>query len=171
MSTPITVSGIGARGLEILRSDLAEYNLSVVQGSGYDESDELTAQLVPGSSIGVQLAKGDVNVFAAGTITYIEDDSFLAFGHSLLSSGKSELIACVANIDGILKTSDSYGKLATAGASVGSVLQDRLNGIGGKFGASVPTVPIEITVSSEDTKRSAYNTCGVGGKQRSFFTA
>lgn len=153
MSTPITVSGIGARGLEILRSDLAEYNLSVVQGSGYDESDELTAQLVPGSSIGVQLAKGDVNVFAAGTITYIEDDSFLAFGHSLLSSGKSELIACVANIDGILKTSDSYGKLATAGASVGSVLQDRLNGIGGKFGTSVPTVPIEITVSSEDTKR------------------
>ncbi len=49
-------------------------------GSGGAETPD---QLVNGGAIAVELARGDVDIFATGTVTWTDGKSFLAFGHPM----------------------------------------------------------------------------------------
>ena len=170
-ATPVTVSGLSGRSLERLSRSLEEYGLTVrprflVAGrGGWGSSGSSSVQdpcapgrdtpdMVPGSAIGVQLVRGDIEATAFGTVTYVDGDAFLAFGHPILSKGSSALAACSASVHSIIKSDSAPFKILASGVPVGVITQDRLNGVSGQLGKTDAYVPVSIGVEDRETGRN-----------------
>ena len=109
-STPLMVSGFTEDGLHHLNENLKPFGLtSYAVPTGADALSGVG--LEPGSSVGVSLVRGDMNIGAIGTVTWVGDDGhILAFGHPFMQHGKSDyfmtnayIYAAVPNIQSAFK--------------------------------------------------------------------
>jgi len=92
IATPVVFSGIKQETLSLFTAQLTESGLLPVSGVGgaaaitpLETFDANT--LTPGTSVTVQLARGDYSIAAAGTVTYRDGEKIYAFGHPFLSLG------------------------------------------------------------------------------------
>jgi hypothetical protein len=156
--TPVAVSGLGRHAMEILQPLLDEIGALPVQGGGSAEAPVEPAELVPGSSIGLTLAMGDINMFAIGTLTYRDGDRIVVFGHPFASSGPTEIPLVPAVVQVVVPKQDSSFKLGVqAGKPVGVMTQDRPTGVGGYLGrqAKMADVRVSVTAGLPPLARSA----------------
>jgi len=153
IATPVTVSGISGRALAPLAKALEPFNVQVIPGvSGGQLMD--VSRLEPGSAFAVQLLRGDFQVAAFGTITEIDDQNrFVGFGHSFLHKGDVNYFAAPAVIHYTMPNLEVPYKIASAGASVGSIYQDRSAGVAGLLGTEAAYIPINITVTDVERQR------------------
>jgi hypothetical protein len=113
-------------------------------------------RLEPGSAVAAVLLNGDMVLSATGTVTWVEGDSILAFGHPFLSMGPVDMPMAQADVLTVLPSLYRSFKFSTTGAPLGSVSQDRSTGILGSFGSSPRMVPIEIRMTSEDLPTQTF---------------
>src|SRR5512143_2455059 len=104
--------------------------------------------LRPGSAVATQLLSGDMDVSATGTVTWVEGNSVLAFGHPFLSMGPVSMPMAEADVLTVLPSIYRSFKFAATGPVLGSITQDRSTGILGTFGTQAPMVPITVRISS-----------------------
>lgn len=148
--TPLLVSGMSGRALERLMSDLKQYDLVPVT-TGMGTADSENGQILePGSAISAQLVRGDVEISALGTLTYRDDDAFVAFGHPFMKLGTVEYFLSGAEVITVVNNLDMPFKLGVAGKPQGVVTQDRNAGIGGYLNRVPTIVPVSITVHDLD---------------------
>ncbi len=132
-AVPMFTGGFSPRALAVLARRLGRYN--VVPMQGYGGTREFTPPPVePGSSIGIELARGDVEVGAIGTVTYRRGNQILAFGHPLLNAGRAAMPLTAAWINTVVRSLDFPFKEGSIGPLVGTTLQDRGTGIAGEVG-------------------------------------
>jgi hypothetical protein len=155
VNTPVYLSGFSSDAVPHLRDRLASFGLMPVQGGGGLDASLPEATLQPGSALGVQLVRGDFNMTAIGTLTYIEGDRLVGFGHPMFSSGATRLPMTTAFIHDIIASQFQSFKLGAAVKQVGAITQDRASGIGGVVGGKADMMPISITIRSND-KTQAY---------------
>ncbi|MEW6131115.1 MAG: SpoIVB peptidase S55 domain-containing protein [Acidobacteriota bacterium] len=163
IATPVTFSGVPQSVIEMFGDDLRKLGIQPVAGLGGSSSassamvkyDDTT--LAPGSSVNVQLVRGDFNFDAAGTVTYRDGERIYAFGHPFLASGstawpmsESSVITVVANLN------NSF-KLAVGGNLVGSINQDRSTTVFGKLGEQPKMIPMRLNVRTSRNKVETYN--------------
>lgn len=155
-STPVMVGGLGGRAFEMFKdrfSQAAERSgLKLVQSgaAGVEEAGEL----VPGGAIAVQLAVGDVDVSAVGTVTHIDHGRVLAFGHPFMQRGDTGFFMAPAYVHAVVKSLSMPFKLSSPGSPVGAIVQDRTDGIAGIIGLAPKAVPVNVTVRDRDTGRT-----------------
>ena len=106
--------------------------------------------LEPGSAVAAVLLSGDMVLSATGTVTWVEGNSLLAFGHPFLSMGPVDMPMARADVLTVLPSLYRSFKFSTTGAVLGSVSQDRSTGILGSFGEAPKMVPVTIRMGSED---------------------
>lgn len=106
--------------------------------------------LRPGSAVATVLLTGDMDLSATGTVTWVEGNSVLAFGHPFLSMGPVDMPMARAEVLTVLPSVFRSFKFAATGPVLGSISQDRSTGILGTFGARAPMVPIDVRISSDD---------------------
>jgi hypothetical protein len=152
VSTPLLMSGVSERAstqLEPLFRDSGFAPLPV-QTSGGMRPDESGYKLEPGSPISVQLARGDVTIAGVGTVTEIDGDKVLAFGHQLLGQGNVSFAFAPAFISYIVPSSVVPFKLADNGQTLlGTITQDRPAAIAGTLGSTPSFLPITLTLVTE----------------------
>ena len=110
----------------------------------------------PGSSLSTVLLSGDMLLAATGTVTWVERDSVLAFGHPFLSMGPIEMPMAQADVLTVLPSVYRSFKFADTGPVFGSVTQDRSTGILGTFGTRARMVPITVRISSDELPSQTY---------------
>ncbi len=110
----------------------------------------------PGSSLSTVLLSGDMLLAATGTVTWVEHDSVLAFGHPFLSMGPIEMPMAQADVLTVLPSVYRSFKFADTGPVFGSVTQDRSTGILGTFGTRARMVPITVRISSDELPSQTY---------------
>jgi len=152
VKTPVYMSGFVPEILPDLRDHLAEFGLMPVQGGGGEDQSLPEATLEPGAALGVQLVRGDFNMTAIGTLTYIDGDKLVGFGHPMFSSGATRLPMTTAFIHDVVASQFQSFKLGSAVRQVGAITQDRAPGIGGVIGARAEMMPTTITISSDRTR-------------------
>ncbi len=153
--TPLLVSGVSQRTLNIFKSQLASLGLEVMQAPMGSASPDSNFPLEPGSPVSAVLMKGDFNFAATGTVTYRNGDTILAFGHPFLKSGSANLPMAAAEIITVVQSVAQSFKLSNTGPLVGSFYQDRLTSIAGKVGPLPQLTPVSIyTRSVNGIKRS-----------------
>ena len=148
VKTPVYLSGFSAEVVPGLRDQLASFGLMPVQGGGGMDESLPEAILEPGAALGVQLVRGDFNMTAIGTLTYIEGDRLVGFGHPMLSSGSTRLPMTTAFIHDVVASQFQSFKLGVAVKQVGAITQDRASGIGGVLGQTAEMMPTAISIRS-----------------------
>jgi hypothetical protein len=151
IATPLVFSGISQEALAMFSPQLIASGLLPVSGAGG------TAPITPlaayndktfpyGSSISVQLVRGDYSLAAAGTVTMRDGDRIYAFGHPFLSLGSSDMPMSECSVVTVIPNVNNSFKLAVPGQMVGSISQDRASGIFGLLGQSPKMIPVKINL-------------------------
>lgn len=159
VTTPLLFSGLSTRAGEQLESlfQSAPVTLFPTQLGNAGSFDETAYSLQPGSAISVQLVRGDITIAAVGTVTTIEDNSLLAFGHPFLGEGKVSFALAPAFVSYIVPSDVVPFKLANNGQTLlGSIVQDRPAAIRGTLDKAPDFLPVTLTLSSSQgtsTKR------------------
>jgi len=103
-------------------------------------------QFAAGDAIGAVLLRGDFNVAATGTVTYVDGDRVYAFGHPFLDMGEVAFPMAKSEIVGVLPSLASSFKFSNTGAVVGAFRQDRAVGIMGMMGEKADMIPVDLEV-------------------------
>lgn len=114
------------------------------------------AALQPGGVVAVALAIGDVTIAGTGTVSHVDGNHILAFGHPMMSLGATELPMASAEVVTILPSQFNSIKVSNTGNIIGSFSQDRLSGIYGELGRLPAMVPVEINFPTRQNRKSLH---------------
>lgn len=146
-NTPLMADGFTESGVRYLSEKLEPFGLKAT-GVGGSGSFSSTQPLQPGSAVGVSLMRGDIQLGALGTVTWVGDDGeILAFGHPFMQRGDSCYFMNKAWILASLPNLESAYKVGNIGETIGTITQDRSAGIAGKIGQGPPVVPVYVSVT------------------------
>jgi hypothetical protein len=162
IATPVSFSGIPQPVIDYFAGDLRKLGIQPIAGVSGGSSLSPMAEsngdtLTPGSSVNVELVRGDFTIDAAGTVTYRDGDRIYAFGHPFLSSGVTSWPMAESSVITVVPNVNNSFKLATGGNLVGSINQDRSTGIFGQLGSQPRMIPVHITVHTSRDKTEKYN--------------
>ena len=150
LGVPLSVAGLPGRALDELGQSLRPLGMQVLQGSsgGGSSSARGATQVVPGGVVAVQLVRGDVSIAATGTVTYVEGQRLVAFGHPLMGLGDAQLPLATGEIVTFMSSLASSFKLASPGLEVGMMTRDRQAGIVGELGQKAPMIPVWVELTT-----------------------
>lgn len=162
IATPVVFSGIRQETLSLFTSQLTESGLLPVSGVGgaapitpLESFDANT--LLPGSSVTVQLARGDYSIAAAGTVTYRDGERIYAFGHPFLSLGGADMPMTESSVVIVIPNTFNSFKLAVPGRMVGTISQDRSTGIFGELGHAPKMIPVRLNLHTSRGQDEQFN--------------
>ena len=161
IATPVTFSGISQTTVDMFASDLKRLGIQPIAGVGGGSTlgpmvafNETT--LTAGSSVSVQLVRGDFTIDASGTVTYRNGERIYAFGHPFLSSGLTSWPMAESSVITVVPNVNNSFKLSSGGSLVGSINQDRSTGVFGQLGDKPRMVPARVTVHTSRNKTEVY---------------
>ena len=159
VKTPIIFSGMNPAVFSILSSSFKDQGFMPVIGGGASRrlvNSKSYDKLYPGSAIGVQLVSGDMNITGIGTVTYVNRDKILAFGHPMMMRGNASFPMTSAYIHTIMPSMKLSFKLGSPVKKIGSIYQDRKTAIAGSYNIKPKVLPAAITFS-HNNRTKTYN--------------
>ena len=157
MNAPLSVSGVGHNTADYI-SEILGRKVELAGGAydGFMPIEE-NAKMKPGEAIMVFLAWGDVEIGGTGTLTATSKDGrFLGFGHPFLELGAVNFPVARTSIDYIIQNRDFPFKIGTPVSFVGTITQDRQQGIGGQLGYFAPSVSASLTFRNRDLRTISH---------------
>ena len=161
IATPLVFGGISQESLSMFAPQLLANGLLPVSGAGGSAAITPLAEVnentfPPGSSISVQLVRGDYSLAAAGTVTMRDGDRIYAFGHPFLSLGASDMPMTEASVVTVIPNAANSFKLAVPGRMVGSISQDRASGIFGLLRKAPKMIPVKVNLHTSRDRTETY---------------
>lgn len=162
ISTPVTFAGISQSTLDMFAPELLRAGILPVAAAGGGSAitalkpfNETT--LLGGDSVVVHLARGDIQIAAAGTVTLRDGEKIYAFGHPFFSLGSTNLPMSESHVVTVVPNANNSFKLAVADSTVGSMTQDRSTVIFGKLGQVPRMLPVKITLTTSRGRSEEIN--------------
>lgn len=109
--------------------------------------------LVPGSAVSMQLIRGDLEVSATCTVTWVDPKQILACGHPVLGAGPVSMPMTTADVVVTLASPLNSFKIVNTGVTVGAFTQDRESAIRGILGVRAHMIPVHIEIDSPNGPR------------------
>jgi hypothetical protein len=155
IATPLSLSGLDIRTMQMFAPQLRAFGMSFLQGAGgasvqsaaKPAKETENAPLEPGSNIVVSLIRGDLDVSAGGTVTYVDGNRLYAFGHNMFQLGFTELPMHKARAIMVFPSLESSFKILETGDLAGTIRQDRGSGILGIIGEMPRMIPLKIQLA------------------------
>jgi hypothetical protein len=151
LSPVFAFGGIAPRVVEWLAPKFSALGLQVSSlGGQMSPAAAESANAHPlraGDAVAVAVASGDITLAATGTVSYVDGDKVIAFGHPMMGLGTISLPMARAEIVTILPSNQSSLKVANTGGIIGTMDQDRLSAVAGRLGAGPAMIPVKITVN------------------------
>ena len=158
IATPLNLSGFSPRSIQQFSSQLEMLGLVPVRGMGtasMEAYEDVPVQA--GSTISVQLIRGDIDVSASGTATHIEDDNIYGFGHPFLSIGYTDLPLNKGAVLTIIPNLMTSEKVSATLELIGSIKQDRATGIMGVAGEESQLIPLRLRLHTSRNEMKELN--------------
>jgi hypothetical protein len=165
METPLVLSGFRPEAIRFWQQQTAGTALETVAaggssaGSGSSSAPSASLEapvpptLQPGSSVSMLLVRGDVEVAATCTITYIDPRQLLACGHPVLGAGPVSLPMTTTDVITTVASPLDAFKIINTGVTIGAFTQDRESALHGVFGAQAHMIPMHISVDAPTGQR------------------
>ena len=158
LGTPLMADGYDEASLSYLGTKFKAFGYKGY-ATASDSTDDIVKPMVPGGSIAALLVKGDLKMGAVGTVTYVDKDKVVAFGHPFDKRGSTGYFMNNSSIFTIVKSMDSGFKLGSLGREVGVITEDRGAGIAGTVGVFGKGVPVRMNL--RDLDRGVERNAGV----------
>ncbi|MDA2928692.1 hypothetical protein MYX84_01910 [Acidobacteria bacterium AH-259-O06] len=158
IATPLNLSGFSPQSIQQFAPQLRTLGLVPVRGIGSAKIDDYKdLPLQAGSSIIVQLVRGDMDVSAGGTVTHLSGNKIYAFGHPFLSIGSTDLPLSKAAVLTIVPSLMTSLKISAPTEFIGSIKQDRATGILGVTGEKPQLIPVRLKLHTSRNKLKEFN--------------
>ena len=162
IATPVTFSGFSQETLNLFAPQLASVGLLPVAAAGgaariapLKAANEKT--LLGGTSVSMQLTRGDYSMAASGTVTWRDGDKIYAFGHPFLNLGTADLPMSESHVVTVIPNLNNSFKLAVPDAMVGSMTQDRATGVFGTLGQTPKMIPVRVNLETSRNNQETLN--------------
>ncbi|MBA3335078.1 MAG: hypothetical protein H0T08_05640 [Acidobacteria bacterium] len=162
IATPVTFSGFSQETLNLFAPQLSSVGLLPVAAAGgaariapLKTANEKT--LLGGTSVSMQLTRGDYSMAASGTVTWRDGNKIYAFGHPFLSLGTADLPMSESHVVTVIPNLNNSFKLAVPDAMVGSMTQDRATGVFGTLGQTPKMIPVRVNLETSRNQQETLN--------------
>ncbi len=153
IKTPLVVSGVNPNRVEAVSKRLQSPRFDAIEfvadvGGAPANAPTVSGDLEAGDMIGVAIATGDVVDFIGyGTVTQVYDnDTFVAFGHSLRYDGAIALPVYRATTAGIVANLQTpYKSVVAYGDPIGTLTKDLSAAVVGKLGDAPDMIPVSVS--------------------------
>jgi len=149
LQMPVAFSGLPTGAIGYFKQFFNAYHLSPIQGAGGGSPVE-SAPIEPGQIVGLEFVRGAFTAFGYGTMTYIEGDQLLGFGHSMFGEGNVNLPMSGGYVHFILPSTSRSSKIASPTQPMGTLVQDRQAAIAGLIGSHPSFIPVNAKIQTMD---------------------
>jgi len=167
METPLSMSGFHPEAIRFWQQQVAGTGLDYVAAGGNGSSLAASptsgteppmsaTPVLPGSAVSLQLIRGDLELAATCTVTYVDPKQLLACGHPVLQAGTVSLPMTTAEVVVTLASPFSPFKIINTGQTIGAFTEDRDSAIRGVLGARARMIPLHIAVHSSAGTRELH---------------
>jgi len=174
-SVPLSVAGFSAPAFATIEKMFDDSNIIPVRTGGTTAKvggdPNGPKAFIGGGSIAVELIRGDMSAAAVGTVSLVEGNKVLAFGHPMFQTGETYAPVSTAYVHTVIPSAMSAFVMGTAVNEIGSLVQDRQSAIMADTELRTPTVPVDITIVSGSGKHSETGKFHVELLNNKFFTA
>jgi hypothetical protein len=149
IETPLIFSGFSPQALQFWKEH-APPGLVPVEGIGGSESnDPQPGPLRPGDAVSAVLVRGDLDIAATCTVTYVDPHRMLACGHPITQFGPVSMPMTKAEVLATLPSPYDSFKIINTTQTIGSITEDRQSAIMGVFGKQARMIPVTLRVTSD----------------------
>ena len=157
IETPLVFNGFSNETLQRYASQFAAAGIVPVMGIGSASDRRQPEPIEAGSAVSAVLVRGDMDIAATCTVTYVDPQRLLACGHPLLQFGEVDLPMTKATVLATLPSPLNAFKIVNTTETVGAFVQDRQNGIMGVPGQASKMIPVTVTMhNATATKEFHY---------------
>jgi hypothetical protein len=148
VSTPLLLGGMNSGGLQIAEELFGRLGLSPLQagGSAASEKKGKIEGYVDGGAIGVDLIRGDMSGMGLGTVTRVEGDRLVAFGHPMMEIGVTSLPTTQARVLWFMASHMRSFKMGEGTSPLGALVNDRQASIVVDERIEAPTVGVTLDI-------------------------
>lgn len=147
VSTPILMGGMSSRSIGFAQQLMAPLGLEPLQAGGSASSEaSAPTRYVDGGAVGVQLVRGDMSAMGLGTVTRVEGDKLVAFGHPMSELGVTALPTAIGRVLWFLASDQRSFKIGMAVRDVGALVNDRQSAIVVSHNAKAPVIPLKMSI-------------------------
>ncbi len=146
IETPLVFSGFSEETLQRYASQFAAIGIVPVMGIGSASDRKQPEPIEAGSAVSAVLVRGDMDIAATCTVTYVDPQRLLACGHPLLQFGEVDLPMTKATVLATLPSPMNAFKIVNTTETVGAFVQDRQNGIMGVPGHESKMIPVTVAM-------------------------
>ena len=155
IDTPLVFSGFGPEALAFWKEHATGLGLTPVEGIG-GSGDSMGAMtpvtpgsVVPGSAVSALLIRGDLEVSATCTVTYVDPKQLLACGHPITQFGPVSMPMTKAEVVATLPSPLNAFKIINTTETIGSFTEDRETAIRGEFGKPARMIPLTMHLAQD----------------------
>ncbi len=148
IETPLVFNGFSEEAIQLFAGQFGSAGIVPVMGAGSVSDDKQPEPLEAGSAVSAILVRGDMNIEATCTVTYVDPQRLLACGHPLLQFGSVDLPMNKAEVLATLPSPLNAFKIVNTTESVGTFVQDRHTGIMGVFDRQPEMIPVTLSIHS-----------------------
>src|SRR2546422_4517528 len=157
IEAPLVFNGFSEVALRQFAPQFAAAGIVPVMGVGSVSDTKQPERLEPGSAVSAILVRGDMDIAATCTVTYMDAAHLLACGHPLMQFGSVNLPMTKAQVVATLASPLNAFKIVNATEPVGAFVQDRHTGIMGEFGKKPDMIPVTLNIrGGPSTKKFHY---------------
>ncbi len=156
IEAPLVFNGFSQEAMQSFAPQFAAKGITPVMGVGSVSDAKQPEPLVPGSAVSAILVRGDMDITATCTVTYVDATHLLACGHPLLQFGAIDLPMTKAQVLATLPSPLNAFKIVNATETVGSFVQDRHSGIMGEFGKTPKMIPVTLNIHAGTASRQFH---------------
>lgn len=156
IETPLVFSGFSQDAIQRFAPQFAAAGIVPVTGAGSVSDIKQPEPLEPGSAVSAILVRGDMDIAATCTVTYMDAQHLLACGHPLMQFGTIDLPMTKAQVLATLPSPLNAFKIVNATEPVGAFIQDRHTGIMGEFGKEPEMIPVTLNIHGGPTSKQFH---------------
>jgi SpoIVB peptidase S55 len=146
IDTPLVFNGFSEDAIRQFGPQFAAAGIVPVMGAGSVSGEKQPEPLEPGSAVSAILVRGDMDIAATCTVTYIDPQKLLACGHPLMQFGSVDLPMNKAQVLATLPSPLNAFKIVNTTEPAGVFVQDRHTGILGVFNKQPDMIPVTLTI-------------------------
>ncbi|MGA9505810.1 MAG: SpoIVB peptidase S55 domain-containing protein [Terriglobales bacterium] len=148
IETPLVFNGFTEETLQRYGAQFAAAGIVPVMGVGSASDRKQPEPIEAGSAVSAVLVRGDMDIAATCTVTYVDPQRLLACGHPLLQFGEVDLPMTKAMVLATLPSPLNAFKIVNTTETIGAFVQDRQNGIMGVPGRESKMIAVTVALHS-----------------------
>jgi hypothetical protein len=157
IDAPFVFNGFSDDTLRRYADQFAAAGIVPVMGTGSSSDRKQPEPIEAGSAVSAVLVRGDMDIAATCTVTYVDPQRLLACGHPLLQFGEVDLPMTKATVVATLPSPLNAFKIVNTTETVGAFVQDRQAGILGVMGHEPKMIPVTVSLhNGAATKQFHY---------------